>query len=156
MLTVTSAFEPIIEAEHLRPGAVVCDVARPRNVSRSLVEQRDDVLVIEGGVVDLPGDVDFGFDFGFPPGKAFACMAETALLALEGRYECFTLGRGITLDRVNEIARIAAKHGARLSGFRSFERALTDEYIDKIRENARLARAQVRTPRKIQGGGGSG
>jgi len=75
---------------------------------------------------------------------------------LEGRYECFTLGRGITLDRVNEIARIAAKHGARLSGFRSFERALTDEYIDKIRENARLARAQVRTPRKIQGGGGSG
>ena len=141
VLAVTSSFEPIIEAEYLSPGTVVCDVARPRNVSRSVVEQRNDVLVIEGGIVDLPGDVEFGFDFGFPPGKAYACMAETALLALEGHYECFTLGRNISLDRVDQIAQIASKHGVRLAGFRSFERALTDEYIVKIRENARLARA---------------
>jgi predicted amino acid dehydrogenase len=142
VLAVTSSLEPIIEAEHLRAGTVVCDVARPRNVSRAVVEKRDDVLVIEGGIVDLPGDVDFGFNFGFPPGKAYACMAEAALLALEGRYESYTLGRNITLERVDEIAQMASKHGVRLAGFRSFERALTDEYIDRIRERACIARAQ--------------
>ncbi len=133
VLTVTSSVQPIIEPEHLRSGAVVCDVARPRNVSRRVAERRDDVLVIEGGVVDVPGNVDFGFDFGFPPGKAYACMAETMILALEGRFECFSLGREITSDKVDEISRLAARHGFRLSGFRSFERVIADEQIERVR-----------------------
>src|SRR5207244_11874140 len=65
------------EPEDLRPGAVVCDVARPRNVSRLVYERRDDVLVIDGGVIEIPGEVDFGFDFGFPPRTTEACVAET-------------------------------------------------------------------------------
>lgn len=140
VLTVTSAFQPIIAAEHLKPGAVVCDVSRPRNVSRQVASRRKDVLVIEGGVVDLPGGADWGFDFGFPPGQTYACMAETVLLALEGRFESFTLGRHISLDRVREIAALAAKHGVRLSGLRSFEQPVTDEQIQQVREAARLAR----------------
>ena len=104
VLAVTSSLEPIIEPEHLKEGAVVCDVARPRNVSRRVSERRDDVLVIEGGVVDVPGPADFQFNFGFPPGKAYACMAETMVLAMEGRFEDYTLGREIATDRVDEIA----------------------------------------------------
>ncbi|MBC7335256.1 MAG: shikimate dehydrogenase, partial [Clostridia bacterium] len=83
VLSVTAAVDTVIEPEDLKPGAVVCDVARPRDVSRRVVEVRDDVLVIEGGVVRVPGEVDFHFDFGFPPGVALACMAETMILALE-------------------------------------------------------------------------
>ena len=139
-VAMTSAIQPIIEPEHLKPGSVVCDVARPRNVSRRVAEERDDVLVIEGGVVDLPGEVDFGFDFGFPPGKAYACMAETILLALEGRYECFTIGRDISLDQVDVMTQLAAKHGIRLSGFRSFEQALATEEIEEVRRNAHQTR----------------
>jgi len=142
VLTVTSAFEPIIEAEHLRPGAVVCDVARPRNVSRRVADRRGDVLVIEGGIVDLPGAVDFGFNFGFPPGKAYACMAETVILALEGRFESFTLGREIPIEKVKEIDLLAAKHGVRLTGFRSFERPVTEEQIAAVRDRARVAQRQ--------------
>jgi fatty aldehyde-generating acyl-ACP reductase len=139
VLTVTSAMAPIIRPEHLKPGAVVCDVARPRNVHSLVAEQRDDVLVIDGGVVDVPGssNVDFGFDFGLPPGQAYACMAETMLLALEGRYECYTVGKDISLHRVAEMAQLAAKHGFRLAGVRSFGRALTDEEIEKIKRRAR-------------------
>jgi len=98
--------------------------------------------VIEGGMVQVPGPVDFGFDFGFPPGKAYACMAETMILALEGRYEDYTLGKDIKLEQVEEIARLATKHGFRLAGFRSFERAVTEEQIDRIRTNARRMRAR--------------
>jgi fatty aldehyde-generating acyl-ACP reductase len=140
VLTVTSATAPFVEPEHLKPGAVVCDVARPRNVSHRVAAQRDDVLVIEGGVVEVPGHPDFGFDFGFPPGQAYACMAETMLLAMEGRYECYSIGREISVERVEEIARLAAKHGFRLSGFRSFERVLTDSDIERTRQQAQRRR----------------
>lgn len=133
VLAVTSAIEPIIEPEHLKPGAVICDVARPRNVSPRVIEQRDDVLVIEAGVVDVPGEADLGFDFGFPPGRAYACMAETMTLALEGRYECYSVGRDIPLVKVDEMTRLAARHGFRLSGFRSSARAMSGAEIDQIR-----------------------
>ncbi len=136
ILTVTSAVHAVIEPRHLKPGAVVCDVARPRDVSRLVADQRDDVLVIEGGMIEVPGPVDFHFDFGFPPRMSYACMAETMALALEGRYEDYTIGKDITVAQALEISRIAAKHGFRLSGFRSFEAEVTPEMIATVRERA--------------------
>jgi predicted amino acid dehydrogenase len=140
VLTVTSATHTVIEPQHLQPGSVVCDVARPRDVSAQVAAARQDVLVIDGGMVDVPGDVDFHFDFGFPPGKAYACMAETMALTLEGRLEDYTLGKGITLERVKDISAIADRHGFKLSGFRSFERPVTEEQIERVRQNARQRR----------------
>ena len=81
VIAVTSAVDFIIDPADLKSGAVVCDVARPRNVSRNVSAQRNDVLVIEGGVIHVPGNVDFHFNFGFPPQTCFACMAETMILA---------------------------------------------------------------------------
>ena len=75
VLTVSSAAHAIVQPEHLRPGSVICDVARPRDVSAQVAAIRSDVLVIDGGMVDVPGPVNFNFDFGFPSGKAYACMA---------------------------------------------------------------------------------
>jgi predicted amino acid dehydrogenase len=140
ILTVTSSIHDVIRPEHLQPGSVVCDVARPRDVSAMVAAARDDILVIDGGMVDVPGPVNFHFNFGFPPGKAYACMAETIALALEGRFEDYTLGKHLTRERVEEIAAIATRHGFRLSGFRSFEREVTEEQIETVRRNARQAR----------------
>jgi predicted amino acid dehydrogenase len=146
ILTVTSAVEAVIEPEHLKPGAVICDVARPRDVSARVAAARDDVLVIDGGMVEVPGEVDFHFNFGFPPRLAYACMAETMALALEGRWESYTLGKNLTAPQVEEIARIAARHGFRLGGFRSFERAVTAEQIEKVKAAAQRA---APTQRKV-------
>ncbi|HID07268.1 MAG TPA: shikimate dehydrogenase, partial [Armatimonadetes bacterium] len=121
VITVTSALNAVIEPEHIKSGAVVCDVARPRDVSPRVAAERDDVLVIEGGIVAVPGEVEFGFDFGFPPRTAYACMAETIILALEardGKYESFTLGKDITVEQVQRISELATKHGFKLAGFR--------------------------------------
>jgi len=137
ILTVTSAIHDVIQPEHLLPGSVVCDVARPRDVSAMVAAARDDILVIDGGMVDVPGPVDFHFNFGFPPGKAYACMAETIALTLEGRFEDYTLGKHITRERVDEITAIAENHGFRLSGFRSFEREISSQQIEAVRQNAR-------------------
>lgn len=136
VVTVTSAVETVIEPEMLRPGSVVCDVARPRDVSVRVAHERDDVLVIEGGAVAVPGDVQFNFNFGFPPGTAYACMAETMILALEDRPESFSLGKRLELERVREIATLAKKHGFGLAGFRSFERAVDPATIEAVKRNA--------------------
>ncbi len=136
VLTVTSSVDVLIGPEDIKPGAVVCDVSRPRNVSRNVGEIRDDILVIEGGVVEVPGDVNFNLNFGFPPKTAYACMAETMVLALEKKYESYTLGRELTVDQVDNINRLAQKHGFRIAGFRSYEKAITEEEIMQIRENA--------------------
>lgn len=143
IVAVSSSADTLIEPEDLKPGAVVCDVARPRDVSVKVAEQRNDVLVIEGGVVEVPGDVNFNFNFGFPPKTAYACMAETMILALEKRYESFSLGRDLTVEQIDEISRLAAKHGFKLAGFRSFERAVSRETIEKIKKNAWLKRKKA-------------
>jgi predicted amino acid dehydrogenase len=116
---------------------VVCDVARPRDVSVQVAKERDDVLVIEGGVVAVPGDVNFNFNFGFPEKTAYACMSETMILALDGRYENFTLGKEVSVGQVEEISTLASKHGFKIAGFRSFEKSVSPEKIEEIRKNAR-------------------
>ena len=134
LITVTSALGNLLQPAWIERGAVVCDVARPRNVAEEVAKARQDVLVIEGGVVDVPGDPDFGMDFGYPPGKSYACMAETMILTLEGRFEDYTLGKEIQVEKVKEIELLAQKHGFRVSGLRSFGRELSEEEIEEIKK----------------------
>jgi len=135
LITVSSAGKELIMPEHLRPGCVVCDVARPRDVSARVSKERPDVLVIEGGVVRVPGDVEFNLNFGFPEKTAYACMSETMILALEGDPSLFnfTLGKDVSVEQVDIISRLAVKHGFELAGFRSFEKAVDDEAINRAR-----------------------
>ena len=62
---------------------------------------------------------------------------ETMILALEGRFENYTLGRNLTLEQVEEIGRLAKKHGFKLAGLRSFERPVSQTIFD-IRRRAEL------------------
>ncbi len=146
VITVTSAVDAVIYPKDLKVGAVVVDVARPRDVSVRVARERDDVLVIEGGLVAVPGEVDFGFDFGFPPRTAYACMSETMMLALEGRIENFTLGKEVSLEQVEQTQQMARRHGFRLAGFRSFERAITEAEIEQIRQRAESRRKAAQAP----------
>jgi predicted amino acid dehydrogenase len=107
------------------------------DVMITVVEQRDDVFVLEGGLVEIPGpEASFNFDFGFPPKTSYACMAETIALALEGCYENYSLGKDLTVAQVKEIADSARRHGFKVAGFRSFEHAVPQEEIERIRLKA--------------------
>ncbi|MEZ4518959.1 MAG: serine carboxypeptidase [Chloroflexota bacterium] len=143
IVTATSAFgQRIVDITQCKPGAVICDVARPPDISKEEAALRPDVLVIESGEVLIPGDIDFGYDIGLPPKTAYACLAETALLAMEGRFEDYTLGRNITMERVKEIYRLFKKHQFQIAGLRSFDEYVTDEMVaekralaDRLRED---------------------
>ncbi|WP_353893388.1 shikimate dehydrogenase [Proteinivorax hydrogeniformans] len=136
IISVSGSVDCVINPEDIKSGAVVCDVARPRDVSQKVQAVRNDVFVFEGGLINVPGDVDFNFNFGFPPKTAYACMAETMILALENRFESYTLGRDLSVGQVDEINKLAKKHGFTLGGFRSFEKAVDESEIEEIKRNA--------------------
>lgn len=136
VISASSSGGGIIQPAALAPGSVVCDVALPHDCSKEVAEIRQDVLILEGGLVEVPGPVDFGTDFGYPPRIALACMAETMILTLEGRFENYSLGRRIEIEKVMEIQDLASKHGFRLAGFRSFNAQVTQDRIEEIKENA--------------------
>lgn len=148
IVTATSSTLEIIHPEDLQPGAVVCEVSLPHDVSRRVAHERPDVLVIEGGNMRVPGSPRFmrvreqgeEFDLGLPPATALACMSETMTLALEGRHENYSLGRGIKLEQVLEIEELATRHGFELADLRAFDAAISSEQIARTREAARNAR----------------
>jgi predicted amino acid dehydrogenase len=132
----TTAHGGIIDVMKLKPGALVCDVARPPDVSPEEAGKRNDILVIEAGEIIVPGEVHWGINFGLPKNVAYACLSETLLLALEERFESFTLGREIEPEKVKEIGRIGMKHGFKLTPISSFGKEISDDEIARIRERA--------------------
>lgn len=128
VLSATSSASPVIQPEHLKRGAIVCDIARPLDVSSRVTRERADVWVIEGGVWRVPGRADFGFNLGLPAGQAYACMVETMVLALEQRYERYSLGKYIDVTRAKEIFRLALDHGFGLAAFERGKREVLDEH----------------------------
>lgn len=108
VVLLTAAADAVLGPEHLAPGAVVLDATQPRNTSPQLLVQRPDVLVVDGGVVEIPTLRLRGGDIGLPDGRAYACFAETALLALSGHRRHFSLGTP-TLEQVDHTRALAAE-----------------------------------------------
>lgn len=133
VVTVTSSGGNLIRPEMLRRGAVVCDVSRPRDVSWQVSQARDDVLVIDGGLVRVPGQIDFGFDYGLPPDLTYGCFAETIVLAFEGLFEDYSIGKDLSLEKVRQIDALATHHGFKLAALRSFEKKLDEALIAQIK-----------------------
>ena len=107
VILLTASADALLGPEHLAAGAVVLDATQPRNTSPELVEQRPDVTVIDGGVVDIPTLRIVGGDIGLPDGRAYACFAETAMLALTGHRGHFAIGAP-ALDLVERTREMAA------------------------------------------------
>ncbi|NPV90920.1 MAG: shikimate dehydrogenase [Firmicutes bacterium] len=124
VLVAAGASERLIPPEAFRPGAIVCDIARPRETSQMLARCREDILAIDGGLWEVPGDSQPGLLFGLPPRLVYPCVAETMLLAMERRYEDCGLGKGLDPDRIVEMYRLALKHGFRLAELRLDEKPL--------------------------------
>lgn len=147
ILTVTSAVSAIIEPMNLKPGAIVCDVAIPANIAKEVVRARNDVFVFEGGLAKLPyqGEVkERMFNDLMPSGSIYGCLAEGVVLAFEGRFENYSLGRGnITEAKVVEISKIAKKHGLQLAPFFCGYRFYSDEDIENIKKNAKRNNSNV-------------
>ncbi|HEV7225150.1 MAG TPA: aminotransferase class III-fold pyridoxal phosphate-dependent enzyme [Pirellulales bacterium] len=123
-----------IEQQRLSPGSVVIDVAVPTDVEggRAL---RDDVLVLSGGLARVPETMPLTSKYlWFHQGMVPSCLAETMVLALDGRAESFSLGRQLDVGAIQAIGARAKAHGFDFSRLISFGQPLTDSALVKFRK----------------------
>jgi predicted amino acid dehydrogenase len=136
IVTATSgAGKKVLDITKVKPGCVITDVARPLDLSPEDVAKRPDVLVIESGEIELPGNPEMK-NIGLPHKVVYACLAETIVLALEGRYEVFTIGRDIEWEKVREIYKLGLKHGMKLAAISGVNGVFTDKDIAKVKRLA--------------------
>jgi hypothetical protein len=141
IVTSTSgAGKKILDITKVKPGCVITDVARPLDLPPEEVAKRPDVLVIESGEIELPTPVKGMKSIGLPKNVIYACLAETIVLALEGRFEVFTIGRDTEWEKVKEIYKLGLKHGMKLSAISGVKGVYTDEDIAKVVALAKKAR----------------
>jgi len=136
IVTATSgAGKTVLDITKVKPGCVITDVARPLDLSPEDVAKRPDVLVIESGEIELPGNPEMK-NIGLPHKVVYACLAETIVLALEGRFEVFTIGRDIEWEKVREIYKLGLKHGMKLAAISGINGVFSDKDIAKVKRLA--------------------
>lgn len=141
IVTATSgAGKKIFDIMRVKPGCVITDVARPLDLKPEDVNKRPDVMYIESGEIEIPVKNKLKMrNIHLPQNVVFACMAETIVLALEGRFEKFTIGRDIEWKKVKEIYKLGLKHGMKLAAISGVNGVYTEKDIEKIRTLALAA-----------------
>jgi predicted amino acid dehydrogenase len=133
IITATNAPEVVIRSDHIKSGTVIIDDAQPSDVSKEVFD-RNDVIVVEGGLVHTPG-ISSNFNFGFRDrNDNFCCLAEVLVLAAEEREGHYTLGRGASLQLVNEIAALGKEYGFRPAECQNFKEVIKEERFDSIKK----------------------
>ncbi len=131
VICAASLASPSLLLGRIAPDAVVCDAGYPKNLSPRAEMLRAKVFF--GGLGQITGGMKFAPDLHgilnrHPfPDVVHGCLLEGMALALEGRFEPFSQGRGsITQERVEEMETIAARHGIYLAPFCNADGPLED------------------------------
>ncbi len=130
--------ERMIDPGDLKAGAVVYDAGKnPQKLAR-LQNARRDVLLIDGGLVRIPGGACCA-GTALDPDSCDPRLAETMILAMEERYErCSPVGEPAVED-VDWMAQVAGKHGFRLGGLVSRGTPVTRADIAGVQQAAGIA-----------------
>lgn len=137
LLTVSSSAEPIVvKPQVLKPGVVIADAARPRDVAKLVAEARDDILVTEGGMrgYGYRGDSKIGM----PQGILLPCVAETLIFTQMSIGENW-IGDP-TLDQMKDIGLLANALRMPTVAYRLNDKPIPEEEIDRRIANAKKLR----------------
>ena len=96
---------PVLNPDEMDDPVIVIDVSFPRNV----FQPSEKMLVIDANAIPMPRDVVFSE--GYVPERIPTCLAELILLSFEDKKEGFSLGRNLSLEKIEEIGALAQKHG---------------------------------------------
>ncbi|MEO8188835.1 MAG: hypothetical protein ABI682_00725 [Acidobacteriota bacterium] len=121
VIAAASLSAPRFSLRLVRPDAIVCDAGYPKNI---LADGEGGPVVFFGGMGQVLGGLELVPDLMSvlaphpAPNVVQGCLLEGMLLALEGRSESFSRGRGhIEPAQVDEIWALAEKHGFALAPF---------------------------------------
>ncbi|MES9993878.1 MAG: aminotransferase class III-fold pyridoxal phosphate-dependent enzyme [Candidatus Thiodiazotropha sp.] len=132
IVAATNSDTAVIQAHHLRDWSIVCDVARPPNVSDD-AGRDSNALVFDGGLVELPDPVEFS-RMGLPPGVCWGCLGETILLALESAEGDHSIGQTLSLEEAAYITGLAEKHGFKPAQPHRFDCLIPEKELDGFAE----------------------
>jgi len=146
VLVATSSETTLVDPRELRPGTLVCDVARPPNVAHADLGASG-VLVFDGGLVRPPEAIDLGPFQTLPADLCWGCLGETMLLALARETRDFSIGSKLSLDDADHVATLADRHGfvpapAQWYG-ETVEKAQIDAVAALVRNRSNPARGPV-------------
>ncbi|NDQ58386.1 MAG: hypothetical protein GZ088_15055 [Acidipila sp.] len=132
VICAASLPSPSLLLDRVAPHAIVCDAGYPKNLSPSA--KMLGAKIFFGGLGQITGGMRFAPDFHgilnrHPfPDVVHGCLLEGMALALEGRFESFSQGRGfISRGRVEEMLAIAARHGIYLAPLYNADGPIEDE-----------------------------
>ena len=126
IFTATSAGQ-IIDQDMLLAGSVVFDIAQPKDVIYRR-NKRKDVLIIDAGLISLPRSTMHTYNYsGWLENDIPSCLGETMTLTFEKRWESFSIGRELNIDKIQEIGRLSEGHGFVFDEFRTFEKPVSEE-----------------------------
>jgi predicted amino acid dehydrogenase/ribosome-associated toxin RatA of RatAB toxin-antitoxin module len=139
IIACAAATTPILNLDWFKPGAIICDVGYPKNVSHAPCN-RQDIFIFSGGLSKSPTPISFPIDVGLPsPDTLYGCFSEAIILALEKRYENFSFGRGnITSEKIDEIRNLGKKHGFEVADFYWGDRLINAQMVEKVKEAVKV------------------
>ncbi|MDP3800123.1 MAG: hypothetical protein Q8Q90_01735, partial [bacterium] len=140
IITVTNTPEAVIEPDDVKIGAILIDDAHPSDISPELIKTRNDVIIIEAGVIKAP-NIKVGTNFRLANrNETYCCLGEVMALTAfdwEGEYS----PGDIKPEIVNEIAELATKIGFKIAPYQAFGKVVSEDQIEKVKniiQNNRL------------------
>jgi len=112
VIVATSSSSAFIHSKNLKYGAIIYDITQPRNVSSEVIKERNDLIMIDGGLVRIP-EARINFNVGLPKGVFFSCLVETMILSAEKEFDKLSLGH-IDLTGIDFIHNKFNKYGFEL------------------------------------------
>lgn len=132
IVTVTNAPEAVVENDDIMPGAIIIDDAQPSDISKEIIDGRDDILVIEAGVLTAHESIRIGTNFRLAnKDEVYCCLGEVMAVAAsgwEGEYQ----PREITPALIEQVSELAANVGFKLAPYQAYGKVIPQSQIDKV------------------------
>ncbi|MES3005527.1 MAG: hypothetical protein V4664_01120 [Patescibacteria group bacterium] len=133
VITATNAPEALVSSDDILPGTIIINDAQPSDIPENVIRERNDILVIEGGVIHTPG-IKCNFNLGLA-GKedTFCCLGEVLVLARDGHFDNYALGE-LNMDLVAHVETVAKDLLFSISRFQnSVQKHIPEVQIEKVR-----------------------
>lgn len=138
VIVATNSPVSIIKPDYLKQGAIVIDDSFPKNVSKRILKKRNDIILLDGGIMQLPLSLDIFFARNMPDlmdapltravscKETYGCFAEILVLSLYNYKKNYGLGYSdITLAK--EVLSKAKKVGFSIAPLQAYDEAVDED-----------------------------
>ena len=132
IIAATNSPEVLIKADDVMSGAIIINDAQPSDIAPEVLE-RDDVLVIEGGVISTPG-IRCNFNLGLAGREeTFSCLGEVLILAHNNHFENFALGE-LDMNLIHQIETMSKNLNIGIGRPQNDKGYISEDKIDRVKK----------------------